>query len=154
VDSLTPEKRSWNMSRIKNRDTKPELLVRSLLHRKGYRFRLHRKDLPGKPDIILPRFKTVIFVHGCFWHRHEGCRYAYNPKSRADFWQKKFSGNVVRDQAVQAALLDLGWKVYVIWECETKKMELLERKIEQIIKGLKSENSDVFRFVEHNTMAP
>lgn len=134
VDSLTPEKRSWNMSRIKNRDTKPELLVRSLLHRKGYRFRLHRKDLPGKPDIILPRFKTVIFVHGCFWHRHEGCRYAYSPKSRIDFWQKKFSRNVTRDQEVHEALLNLGWKVYVIWECETKKMEMLERKIEQIFK--------------------
>lgn len=135
MDSLTPEKRSWNMSRIKNRDTKPELIVRSLLHRKGYRFRLHRKDLPGKPDITLPRFKTVIFVHGCFWHRHEGCRYAYNPKSRVDFWQKKFSCNVIRDQEVQNALLELGWKVYVIWECETKKTELLERKIEQIFKG-------------------
>lgn len=135
MDSLTPEKRSWNMSRIKNRDTKPELIVRSLLHRKGYRFRLHRKDLPGKPDIILPRFKTVIFVHGCFWHRHEGCRYAYNPKSRVDFWQKKFSCNVIRDQEVQNALLDLGWKVHVIWECETKKTELLERKIDQIFQG-------------------
>jgi len=123
------------MSRIKNRDTKPELLVRSLLHRKGYRFRLHRKDLPGKPDIILPRFKTVIFVHGCFWHRHEGCRYAYSPKSRVDFWQKKFSRNVTRDQEVHEALLNLEWKVYVIWECETKKIELLERKIEQIFKG-------------------
>ncbi len=141
MDSLTPEKRSWNMSRIKNRDTKPELIVRSLLHRKGYRFRLHRKDLPGRPDIILPRFKTVIFVHGCFWHRHEGCRYAYNPKSRVDFWQKKFSRNVTRDQEVQNALLDLGWKVYVIWECETKKPHLLEKIIERILGSKKTDNN-------------
>ena len=94
VDNLTQEKRSWNMSRIKDKNTKPELVVRSILHRMGYRFRLHRKDLPGKPDIVLPKYKTVIFVHGCFWHRHKGCKYAYQPKSRVDFWQKKFKGNI------------------------------------------------------------
>ena len=120
------------MSRIKNRDTKPELIVRSLLHRKGYRFRLHRKDLPGKPDIILPRFKKVILVHGCFWHRHEGCRYTYNPKSRVNFWQKKFTRNIERDKTVQKKLFQLGWQVHVIWECETKKIELLEKRIVQI----------------------
>ena len=120
------------MSRIKNRDTKPELIVRSLLHRKGYRFRLRRKDLPGKPDIILPRFKKVILVHGCFWHRHEGCRYAYNPKSRVNFWQNKFTRNIERDKTVQKKLFQLGWQVHVIWECETKKIELLEKRIVQI----------------------
>ena len=127
MDSLSPGHRSWNMSRIKNRDTKPELIVRSLLHRRGYRFRLHRKDLPGSPDIVLPKYKTVIFVHGCFWHRHKGCRYAYNPKSRVDFWQDKFKKNVQRDRKVQAVLIQLGWQVHVIWECETKKTEVLEK---------------------------
>ena len=134
VDSLSQEKRSWNMSRIKNRDTKPELIVRSLLHRKGYRFRLHRKDLPGRPDIVLPRFNTIIFVNGCFWHRHEDCRYAYNPKTRVDFWQEKFRQNVERDQKVHNQLLKLGWKVHVVWECETRKPELLIRKLKQILK--------------------
>jgi DNA mismatch endonuclease, patch repair protein len=120
------------MSRIKNRDTKPELIVRSLLHRKGYRFRLHKKDLPGKPDIILPRFKKIVFVHGCFWHRHEGCRYAYNPKSRVSFWQDKFNQNIKRDKFVQKELFQMGWQVHVIWECEIKRIALLEKRIEQI----------------------
>jgi len=87
MDNLTKEKRSWNMSRIKGKDTKPELYVRSILHSLGYRFRLHRKDLPGKPDIVLPKYQTVIFVHGCFWHRHQGCKLAYNPKSRIYFYR-------------------------------------------------------------------
>jgi len=120
------------MSRIKNRDTKPELIVRSLLHLKGYRFRLHRKDLPGKPDIVLPRFKKVILVHGCYWHRHKGCKYAYNPKSRVTFWQNKFSQNIKRDKIVQEELLNQGWQVHVIWECEIKKVELLEERIDRI----------------------
>ena len=98
TDILSKERRSWNMSRIRGSDTKPELLVRSLLHRMGYRFRLHRKDLPGRPDIVLPKYRTVIFVHGCFWHRHKGCKYAYTPKSRTDFWQNKFQGTVERDK--------------------------------------------------------
>lgn len=135
MDSLTPERRSWNMSRIKNRDTKPELIVRSFLHHKGYRFRLHRKDLPGKPDIVLPRFHKIIFVHGCFWHRHAGCRYAYNPKSRVEFWEKKFQQNVIRDKNVQEALVQLGWQVYVIWECETKKLDILEKKINLVMEN-------------------
>lgn len=120
------------MSQIKNQDTKPELLVRSLLHHKGYRFRLHRKDLPGKPDIVLPRFKKIILVHGCFWHRHEGCQYAYNPKSRVSFWQNKFRQNIKRDKIVQKELFGKGWQVHVVWECEVKKIELLEKRIDQI----------------------
>lgn len=125
------------MSRIQNRDTKPELIVRSLLHRKGYRFRLHRKDLPGKPDIVLPCFNTIIFVNGCFWHRHEGCRFAYTPQTRVDFWQNKFNQNIKRDQKVQNELLNLGWQVYVIWECETKNPHALEKIIEQIFESKK-----------------
>jgi DNA mismatch endonuclease, patch repair protein len=130
MDSLSKEHRSWNMSRIRNRDTKPEKLVRSILHRKGYRFRLHRKDLPGKPDIVLPRYKKVILVHGCFWHRHKGCHYAYNPKSRQDFWQEKFKKTVRRDQMVADQLKELGWQVHVIWECETKDIDCLEQLID------------------------
>jgi len=119
VDGITPEKRSWNMSRIRGVDTKPELLVRSLLHRMGYRFRLHRRDLPGRPDIVLPKYRAVVFVHGCFWHRHRGCRYAYVPKSRKDFWKRKFARNVERDREVRHLLRKAGWKILVVWECET-----------------------------------
>lgn len=119
MDSLSREHRSWNMSRIRGKDTQPELQVRSALHRLGYRFRLNRHDLPGKPDIVLPRYQTVIFVHGCFWHRHPGCRFAYTPKSRVEFWQAKFQRNVERHREVEEELTALGWRVLVIWECET-----------------------------------
>lgn len=114
------------MSRIKGKDTKPELRVRSFLHRLGYRFRLHRKDLPGKPDIVLPKHKTIIFVHGCFWHRHKDCKYAYNPKSRVKFWEEKFEGNVKRDKVKIQQLKDKGWKVIVVWECQTKNSSDLQ----------------------------
>ena len=134
MDSLSPQHRSWNMSRIKGKDTKPELTVRSILHQNGYRFRLHRKDLPGKPDIVLPRYKKIILVHGCFWHRHPGCKFAYSPKSRVEFWTNKFKDNVKRDSEVQTALKDLGWDVHVIWECETKKMPVLEARLVEIFK--------------------
>ena len=120
MDRLTPERRSWNMSRIKGRDTGPELRLRSLLHRAGFRFRLHARDLPGKPDIVLPKYHTVIFVHGCFWHRHEGCRNATTPSTRAEFWQAKFDGNVDRDNRNRAALEAAGWTVMTVWECELK----------------------------------
>jgi DNA mismatch endonuclease (patch repair protein) len=136
VDHLTPEKRSWNMSRIRSGNTKPEMIVRSVLHRMGYRFMLHRKDLPGKPDIVLPKYNTVIFVHGCYWHRHEGCKYAYNPKSRIDFWQKKFKSNVERDKKNRMALEELGWNVKVIWECEIKNQETLKKKVISIFKDI------------------
>lgn len=118
MDKLTKEHRSWNMGRIRSGNTKPELMVRSLLHKMGYRFRLHRKNLPGKPDIVLPKYKTVIFVNGCFWHRHAGCAKAYTPKSRVDFWEDKFRSNIERDNKAQDELKILGWKVIVIWECE------------------------------------
>ncbi|MEC7641315.1 MAG: DNA mismatch endonuclease Vsr, partial [Nitrospinota bacterium] len=101
VDTISKEKRSWNMSRIRSRDTSPELIVRSLLHRLGYRFRIHRKDLPGKPDIVLAKYKTVIFVHGCFWHQHKDCKYAYLPKTRVNFWKEKLQGNSERDKRVE-----------------------------------------------------
>jgi DNA mismatch endonuclease, patch repair protein len=120
MDTLTSEKRSWNMSRIRGANTKPELAVRSMLHRLGYRFRIADKTLPGKPDIVLPRYKAVIFVHGCFWHRHQGCKYAYTPKSRLDFWEAKFEGNIMRDKKNISLLKKAGWLPIVIWECEIK----------------------------------
>ena len=120
MDKLTPEKRSWNMSRIRNRDTKPELALRSALHRLGYRFRLSDKNLPGRPDIVLPKYKTAVFVHGCFWHRHKGCKYAYTPKSKVEFWQHKFEENIVRDERNISDILSNGWIPVVIWECQIK----------------------------------
>ena len=117
------------MSAIKSKNTKPEIAVRKLLHSMGYRFRLHRKDLPGSPDIVLPKYKTVIFVHGCFWHRHENCKYASNPKTRKEFWENKFKGNVKRDLEIQKNIKNIEWRSLVIWECETKNMENLRVKI-------------------------
>jgi len=135
VDTLSPERRSWNMSRIRGRDTRPERLVRSLLHNMGYRFRLNRKDLPGKPDIVLPKYRTVVFVHGCFWHRHEGCKYAYMPKSRIEFWQQKFRRNVQRDREVKNALEKENWHVLYVWECETKDTKALALRLSSLIRN-------------------
>ena len=121
--------RSRNMSAIKSKNTKPEIKVRKVLHSMGYRFRLHSKNLPGSPDIVLPKYKTVIFVHGCFWHRHENCKYASTPKTRKDFWNKKFEVNIKRDSEIQDKIKNLDWKSVVIWECETKNIENLRDKI-------------------------
>jgi DNA mismatch endonuclease (patch repair protein) len=120
-DKLTPEKRSWNMSQIKGKDTKIEVEVRKYLFSKGYRFRKNDKRYPGKPDIVLPKYHVAIFVHGCFWHRHEGCKDATTPKTRTEFWLEKFDKNVKNDQIKQEKLRELGWKVIVIWECELKR---------------------------------
>ncbi|MGH2506017.1 MAG: very short patch repair endonuclease [Ktedonobacteraceae bacterium] len=125
TDIVDKETRSRMMSGIRGKDTKPEVAVRSYLHKKGFRFRLHRKDLPGKPDIILPKYKIVIFVHGCFWHRHKNCEYAYMPKSNLLFWNKKFSENVARDKRSIKALKHAGWDVLVLWECEIGNNELV-----------------------------
>ena len=123
------EQRSRNMSAIKSKNTKPEIKVRKVLHSMGYRFRLHRKDLPGSPDIVLPKYKTVIFVHGCFWHRHKNCKYATTPKTRQEFWNKKFTTNIERDLEIHEKIKNLNWRSVVIWECETKHMENLRDKI-------------------------
>ena len=117
------------MSRIRGKDTAPERTVRSLLHRSGFRFSLRRTDLPGKPDIVLPRFHTIVFVHGCFWHRHEGCPNAVLPKTRADFWLEKLSGNVDRDQRIEDKLKKMGWRVLVVWECELADESALARRL-------------------------
>lgn len=105
--------------------------MRSLLHRMGYRFRLHRRNLPGRPDIVLPRYGVVVLVHGCFWHRHPRCRYAYTPKSRKAFWTRKFESNVARDKVVRRELRKLGWKVIIVWECQTRDLEKLARRLER-----------------------
>lgn len=123
TDVHTSAQRSFNMSQIRGKDTKPELIVRSLIHQMGFRFRLHRKDLPGKPDIVLPRHRKVVFVHGCFWHMHR-CRYGkVVPKTNAEFWQNKRQSNVDRDKRNLKKLKDEGWQTLVIWECWTRDIE-------------------------------
>lgn len=121
ADRISKEHRSWNMSRIRSRDTGPEMQLRSMLHRAGYRYRLHHPELPGHPDIVLPKFRTAIFVHGCYWHRHQGCSNATTPKTRTEFWKKKFSETVKRDRLKSEQLEELGWQVISVWECELKK---------------------------------
>jgi len=125
ADRISQEHRSWNMSRIRGQDTKPEKIVRSTLHRMGYRFRLYQRNLPGRPDLVLPKHRTVIFVHGCFWHRHRRCKYAYTPKSRLDFWTERFRQNKMRDARAGRKLRTLGWKVVVIWECQISNVDRL-----------------------------
>lgn len=121
VDRVSEEQRSWNMSRIRGTDTKPEVLLRSLLHGAGYRFRLHDTKLPGRPDIILKKYRAVIFVHGCYWHRHLNCPNATTPSTRTKFWQTKFDDTVKRDKRKAAELTDHGWRVITVWECELEK---------------------------------
>ncbi|GAA0890282.1 very short patch repair endonuclease [Rhodanobacter soli] len=131
VDRAT---RSRMMSGIRGRDTKPEIIVRKYLHAQGLRYRIAPKDLPGKPDIVLPKYHTVVFVHGCFWHRHPGCRYAATPASNRDFWQIKFKQNLARDIRVRSQLAKHGWKVLIVWECEvsTERLQWLVSEIRSI----------------------
>lgn len=129
MDTLTKAKRSWNMSRIQSRHTKPERMVRSILHKEGFRFRLHVRELPGSPDLVLPRYGCVIFVHGCFWHRHKGCRLAYKPKTHTAFWNAKFVANVKRDALVRRQLKQSGWRIIVLWECEIDDAYSLAKRI-------------------------
>ncbi len=131
TDVHNPETRSRNMAAIRSVNTKPEMRVRSVLHAMGFRFRLHRKDLPGRPDIVLPKYRTVVFVHGCFWHCHR-CKYgSVIPATRADFWAAKRQGNVARDRAHRAALRKLGWRVVVLWECEVRTEAAARVKLER-----------------------
>jgi DNA mismatch endonuclease (patch repair protein) len=133
MDSLTPEERSALMSKIRAKNTKPERLVRSMLHRAGYRFSLHRKDLPGKPDIVLRKYRTVIFVHGCFWHRHKGCKGATTPKTRTEWWQAKFDRNVANDRRHVRELRKRGWHVLAVWECQLKNSEKVLARLERLL---------------------
>ncbi len=129
VDPFTVEERSEIMRRVKGKNTKPEVWVRSVLHRMGYRFRLHRKDLPGNPDIVLPRHRTVIFVHGCFWHQHPGCRKAKIPSNNHDYWSRKLRRNVQRDQEAKLLLKECRWRVLTLWECEIPRQEEALREV-------------------------
>jgi DNA mismatch endonuclease (patch repair protein) len=137
TDVFNKEKRSQIMASVKNKNSKAELKVRSLLHKMGYRFRLHRNDLPGKPDIVMPKHKTIIFVHGCFWHSHN-CKNATIPKSNQEYWTNKFEKNKVRFLEVKKTLQDRGWAVFVIWECETKNVERIKDILNNILKNNKT----------------
>ena len=134
TDIVDSRRRSELMAGIRGHDTAPELAVRRIAHRMGLRFRLHRKDLPGRPDLVLPKHRLAVLVHGCFWHRHEDCRYAYTPKSRVVFWTEKFAQNIARDRDNEQALRNLGWRVLVIWECETRDEESIEQRLAEFIR--------------------
>ncbi len=139
-DSLTPEKRSWNMSQIRGKDTGIEVLVRKYLFSQGFRYRKNVASLPGKPDIVLPKYRTIIFVNGCFWHRHQGCKYCYNPKTRVDFWESKFKKNITNDKEHVEALHNLGWNVITVWECELKK-DKVDITLQKLVNELRSHNN-------------
>jgi DNA mismatch endonuclease (patch repair protein) len=133
VDVLTKEQRSFNMSQIRDKNTKPEIIIRSMVHRMGFRFRLHDKSLPGKPDIVLPRHKKVIFVHGCFWHLHN-CKYGrVKPATNADFWQAKRLSNKLRDKRNLAKLRKIGWKILIIWECQLKTPPKIQKNLQSFL---------------------
>jgi len=135
-DRLTKEQRSQNMGRIRSKNTAPEIRVRSLLHRMGYRFRLHRKDLPGNPDIVFVSRRMALFVHGCFWHRHRHCKNCTTPTANRRFWVDKLEGNAARDKQKQQALRKLGWKTFVIWECQTEDVQRFDGTLNRFIKEL------------------
>lgn len=137
ADRHSKEVRSYNMSRIRGKNTKPEEIVRKYLFSQGFRYRKNDKRLPGTPDIVLPKYKTVIFVNGCFWHMHEGCRYFVWPKSNEEFWHNKILTNVIRDKRNYSELQDLGWKVIVVWECQLKK-QCQKEKLEDLAEQIKS----------------
>lgn len=133
VDRLTPEHRSWLMSRVKSKNTTPELRVRKVAHALGLRFRLHRSDLPGKPDLVFPKYRTVVFVHGCFWHRHPGCPKTSTPKTSTEMWLAKFKRNMERDAENIAQLSALGWQSVVIWECTTRSPDQIAHQLQNIL---------------------
>lgn len=141
MDVYSKQTRSWVMRAVKSKDTKPEMIVRRYLHRSGYRYRLHKKELPGTPDIVFPRLKKVIFIHGCFWHQHPGCKHADRPSSNTEYWRAKLDRNVERDAALIRALQQLGWECCIIWECQTRNPELL-RQIIQAYLPIKNVSQD------------
>jgi DNA mismatch endonuclease, patch repair protein len=131
ADKLSASRRSWNMSRIRSRDTNPEFTVRRALYQLGYRFRVYRNDLPGKPDVVLPKYRIAIFVHGCFWHQHTGCIDCSKPKTNAKYWRPKLLANVQRDRKYRRRLRRIGWTPVIIWECQTQKPEQLRERLER-----------------------
>lgn len=146
MDIKSPEERSRNMAAIRSKDTRPEIYFRKLLFAQGYRYSLNSKKIPGHPDIYLRKYNTAIFIHGCFWHRHSGCKYAYMPKSRVEFWQKKFEANVKRDYIVRMELRDKGIKCLIVWECTVKKMKRNSVNCEKYLKETEDflENDEMF----------
>lgn len=134
TDHLTRAQRSANMSAVRGRNTQPELVVRRLAHSLGYRFRLHRRDLPGCPDLVFPARHKVIFVHGCFWHQHEGCKRASLPQTRSAFWRKKLRGNIARDAEAVAHLNGQGWGVLTVWECQIKDLKVLRKRLRSFLR--------------------
>ena len=135
MDTISEEQRSRNMSRIRSSDTSPEMKVRRLVHSMGYRFRLHKKELPGCPDIVFPGRKKIIFVHGCFWHMHSGCRRSTLPKTKIDYWHSKLKKNKERDAKNQGQLKDLGWDILIVWECETADLKLLQPRLRHFLEA-------------------
>jgi DNA mismatch endonuclease (patch repair protein) len=133
MDIVNKARRSENMRRIRSRDTKPEMVVRRTAFGLGYRYRLHQKTLPGSPDLVFPKLRTTLFVHGCFWHRHKGCPNCTSPSTRPEFWEKKFAGNMARDRRNVSALKRLGWRVAIIWECETTDLNALARRLQRLL---------------------
>lgn len=133
TDTLSPTERGERMSRIHGKDTKPEILVRRLIHSMGYRYRLHAKDLPGHPDLVFRSRKKAILVHGCFWHQHQECRQYRMPKTKTDFWIPKLEANKRRDSANQAKLLEMGWSLLILWECQLKDLETLAKRIKDFL---------------------
>jgi|TARA_B100001964_G_C14131315_1_gene553030 DNA mismatch endonuclease (patch repair protein) len=132
TDIVSEQQRSYIMSRVGSKNTKPELVVRSYLHRRGFRYRIHGEKLPGRPDLVFAKHKTVVFVHGCFWHRHDGCSRATMPSTRVEFWRNKFERNMARDQANQTELRKLGWRVVVLWECEIGTIAARDESLERL----------------------
>jgi DNA mismatch endonuclease, patch repair protein len=144
MDHVSPDRRSHIMRLVTSADTRPEIAVRSLLHRMGFRFRLYRKDLPGTPDVVLPKWRAIVLIHGCFWHRHPRCRKATTPKSRVDFWKNKFDANVKRDRDVRRRLKRLGWRVCIVWQCElSQPQKLAARLLRFIVAGHALETGQV-----------
>lgn len=137
ADSLTPEQRHYCMSRVKGKNTKPEIIVRSILHSLGFRFRLHQSDIPGSPDIVLRKYNSIVLVHGCFWHQHPSCPHSKRPSTNTAFWNKKLDSNIARDLRNQQLLRELGWNVVVVWECEIRNTDLL---IDKLTKTIRSNN--------------
>ncbi|HBO2321988.1 TPA: DNA mismatch endonuclease Vsr [Pseudomonas aeruginosa] len=138
MDKITPEHRSWLMGRVRSKNTKPELKVRRLLFAMGYRYRLHRKDLPGCPDIVFPKKQIAIFINGCFWHGHTNCKYSRLPSSNVEFWKAKIEGNRLRDSTNTALLEKEGWRVITIWQCEIQEIDRLSKRLRNLIQNVSS----------------
>jgi DNA mismatch endonuclease (patch repair protein) len=143
ADVVDKQTRSRMMAGIGGKNTEPELVLRRALHARGFRYRLHVKQLPGRPDLLLPKYRAVVFVHGCFWHRHTGCRYATTPATRTEFWQAKFSANIARDDVVRIKLRHAGWRVAIVWECALKKPHRVKAVVSQLVSWLDSASDEI-----------